>query len=787
MRRSEQSVKLRKNRSDRPHILIASQNRIQRRALHTLRSRVEHIEHLLAAETARRQFAEEALSRNQNVLDGVAQTLPHGAIIVLDKDQQCVSISGQELHTMGVLPPKVVGHKLVDLIKPRDRLLEVLVESALGGESGVLQTYYRGYTYEIHAAPLSNSAQQVERVVLIVQNVSSLKQAASEHANLASIVEQASDPIITETLDGLIQTWNPAAERLYGYADEDIVGCSAHLLIPPDRATELDVLMSTVREGKRVEQFETVRITKDGSPIPCLCTYIPIHDEAGCVVGISSIHHDIRKYKLTETQLATSNERFNQLVEHLDTVFWMVDMQSSRALYISPQSASILGVSPPEVMQDITTLMRPVHHEDRPLFAHVQQQLAIGIGSHLQYRIVQPDGTLRWVELRAFPIRGTRRAVELAVDVTEQRRLRDKLQERERFVTRVADTLSDILYIFDLRETRNVFVNQNMARVLGYTPEETQAMGSKMLHTLMHPEDSIRIPHNMVRIMSLSDSAIFAWEYRMRHADGSWHWMYSREMIFQRDAAGHPVQIVGVAEDITLRKQLEQIESVSQLQQEQLRRLATFVNESAHDFRTVLTAINSILYLMNKPTVATPEQNTHRLLMIEQHIDQMTGITDQLEHIAKIEGGDIQSHTMLSLSHLLSQVVSSALEKWKTRHYSVRESYPSDPITLLADANRLSQAFAQVMDNAFRYTPEGGSISIQLRKQALEGIVVEIMDNGPGFAADKLAQAYNNYPHTRLPGNGLILARRIIEQHRGTLHIESKLNQGTRVEIWFPI
>lgn len=110
---------------------------------------------------------------------------------------------------------------------------------------------------------------------------------------LAAIVESSDDAIFAKTLDGTILTWNPAAERLYGYTAEEAVGQSVSLLLPEGREHELDDLLSRIRAGERVEHHETQRRRKDGAIVDVSVTISPVADAEGRVVGASSIARDV--------------------------------------------------------------------------------------------------------------------------------------------------------------------------------------------------------------------------------------------------------------------------------------------------------------------------------------------------------------------------------------------------------------------------------------------------------------------------------------------------------------
>jgi PAS domain S-box-containing protein len=114
---------------------------------------------------------------------------------------------------------------------------------------------------------------------------------------LAAIVEHSDDAIIGKTLDGIITSWNPAAERMYGYSAGEIIGKSIDLLSPPDRAGEMRAILARIRARQPVDRFEANRVRKDGSAIRVSLTVSPIHDRHGAIVGASTIARDLTQQK----------------------------------------------------------------------------------------------------------------------------------------------------------------------------------------------------------------------------------------------------------------------------------------------------------------------------------------------------------------------------------------------------------------------------------------------------------------------------------------------------------
>lgn len=127
---------------------------------------------------------------------------------------------------------------------------------------------------------------------------------------LAAIVESSDDAIIAKNLEGIIQSCNAAAERLFGYSAPELIGHSVRILIPPDRQAEENEILGRIRRGERVDHFETVRLAKDGRPIDISLTISPVRDASGAIVGVSKIARDITERKPAAAALAAQREWF---------------------------------------------------------------------------------------------------------------------------------------------------------------------------------------------------------------------------------------------------------------------------------------------------------------------------------------------------------------------------------------------------------------------------------------------------------------------------------------------
>jgi PAS domain S-box-containing protein len=190
---------------------------------------------------------------------------------------------------------------------------------------------------------------------------------------LSSIVASSDDAIISKTLDGIITSWNGSAERLFGYSEEEAIGKSITLIIPPDRLDEEPKIIERLKRGERIEHFETARRRKDGSLVEISLTVSPLRDQAGNVIGASKVARDISARKEAEGALAEKSRLLN-----LSTDAIIVRSVDGRITYWNMGASELYGYSPDEAIGCVshgllqTTFPEPrdlieekLHHDDR--------------------------------------------------------------------------------------------------------------------------------------------------------------------------------------------------------------------------------------------------------------------------------------------------------------------------------------------------------------------------------------------------------------------------------------
>ena len=255
-----------------------------------------------------RRRAAEALQASETRFRALAGST-YEAIVSNDAGGRIIFWNQAAERIFGYSEAEVVGQPLTRIIPERywDAHERRLAQFASTGEMRFL-----GRTIEMEGLRKDGSEVPIELSLStwvaggdrfftgVLRDISERKRAEETLQRLASIVQSSEDAIITMTLDGIIQTWNPGAEHLYGYSAADAIGQQVTLLHPPGTAHSGEQLFAQITEGERVNQLETVNLTKDGRLLEVALTISPIRDRSGGVVGVASIARDITEWKALE-------------------------------------------------------------------------------------------------------------------------------------------------------------------------------------------------------------------------------------------------------------------------------------------------------------------------------------------------------------------------------------------------------------------------------------------------------------------------------------------------------
>ncbi len=387
----------------------------------------------LAAEQAGRAEAEAGRGRLEAVLEGIGE-----AFIAFDSRLRYTYVNRRSEEMLGRPRAELLGRSVdevfPEVVSPSWAVLHRVARERRPEQVEFLSPML-GRWISMRVSPWNGG------VSVFYEDVTDRRRALEERSRLAAIVESSEDAIFSKTLEGIVQTWNAGAERLYGYTAAEMVGRSVATLAPPDRVDEIPAILERLARGERLSSFETVRVRKDGTPIDVLLAISPLHDADGRVVGASTIARDVSERRRADAALRASEARYRRLIDTAEEGIWLLDREG-RTTYVNERMAGMLGRPAAEV-------------EGRPLTEFVHPSARAEVAEHLarldgarerhDVRLVRADGSDLWALVSLSSVRGEagewQGTLAMVTDVTDRRRA----EESVRFLAEASRLLSQSL------------------------------------------------------------------------------------------------------------------------------------------------------------------------------------------------------------------------------------------------------------------------------------------------------------------------------------------------------
>jgi PAS domain S-box-containing protein len=290
-------------------------------------------------------------------------------------------------------------------------------------------------------------------------------QAEAASRDAAAVVESTGDAVITKTLGGIITSWNPGAQRIFGYTAQEAIGHPVLMVIPPERVSEEEEILGRIARCERVEHFETVRVGKDGRPLDVSVTVSPIKDTSGRVVGASKILHDITERKAAAEALQRLGTRLTTTLENMNAAFFTLDREW-RFTYLNKESERLLRRARVELLGQ-----RIWDEFKEAIGGPFYRQYHLAIAEDRPVAIEEFYAPLgMWLEVSAYPS-----SDGLAVyfrDVTERKQAAERLRESEERFSAAFRSSPAAIAIGRVEDRVSLDVNDSFLRLFECTRDE---------------------------------------------------------------------------------------------------------------------------------------------------------------------------------------------------------------------------------------------------------------------------------------------------------------------------
>lgn len=630
----------------------------------------------------------------------------------------------------------------------------------------------------------------------IARDITERKRAQEREAYLAAIISSSSDAIISKDLNGTITSCNEGAQRIFGYAEEELIGRPIHLLIPPERYSEEDMILGTVRAGERVEHLETERIAKGGRKVDISLSVSPIRDEAGKIIGVAKVARDITEQKRLAQELAAQQEYFRVTLGSIGDGVIASDKEG-RVTFMNSTAEGLTGwlageaAGHPlaEVFQIINEKSRKA--VDNPAELVMRSGHIAGLANHTVLR--HRDGSERPVADSAAPIRDEEGnpvgAVLVFRDVTEARRAEDALAEQREWFETTLESIGDAVIATDV-QGRVAFMNPIAEHLTGWSVNKAHGRSCAEVFRIVNEESRRSVESPVARVLAEGVIVGLANHTMLIAADGTEHPIDDSGAPI-RNRAGRIVGVVLVFRDIGDRRRIEaerrdvaeererllKSERAARAEAERASRVKDeFVATVSHELRTPLNAILGWTQLMMQ-SAADQDVIARGLDVISRNTRVQAQLVSDLLDVSRIASGKLRlTIEKVDLVSLVRDAIETVQQTTGSQHVDISQECDAAAIPIAGDPARLQQIVWNLLWNAIKFTPEGGSVSVRLRTSAA-GAEIAVADTGVGIRPEILPHIFDRFSQASLLSNqgvgglglGLSIVRHLVHLHGGTI------------------
>ncbi|HEX9369378.1 MAG TPA: PAS domain S-box protein, partial [Roseiflexaceae bacterium] len=628
-----------------------------------------------------------------------------------------------------------------------------------------------------------------ERLLLsIIRDIGERKWAEAERAQLASIVDSSDDAIIGKSLDGIILSWNAAAERIYGYPAGEAIGRPIDMLAPPDRPDEIPRILEQIRRGEHIARLETLRVRKDGVTIPVSLTISPVWDANGTITGASTIARDITERKHAEAALRESEARFRTMADSAPMLIWA----SGTDMLCDFFNQTWLDFTGRTIEQELGNgWTEGVHPDDYDRCLEIyttsfQRRQSFS----MEYRLRRADGVYRWILDNGLPRTTPDGAfagyIGSCVDITGHK----QAIARADHLQRISSALSEALTPAEVAEvvlSRGIAALGSQAGTIallndagdtielintrGYPAELGDHWKRFALTTATPLAECVRTgaPVLVDSLAALQErypdhgGAQIGTTYRAwaalpllieGRAIGGLGLSFAEPRSFSAEDQAFMVTLANQCAQAIERARLYQAEREAHASAEAAVRLRDqFLSIAAHELKTPITSLLGYAQLFQRRMGRAgqlTEPNQRALRVIVEQAGRLNQMVAALLDVSRIETGQLSiSQAPLDLVALVRRLTDELQPQLAGRALTLE--CPDEPIVVLGDELRLEQVIQNLIQNAIKYSPSGAPIVVRVALRHPDGeqggcrACVAVADRGIGIPAESLPQLFQRF------------------------------------------
>ena len=478
-------------------------------------------------------------------------------LVSIDSLGKITDVNAATVEATGIPREQLIGSDFADCFaepeKARAAYQRVLEEGLLSDQPLVLRHLSGALTdVEYNATVYRDQSGELRAVFAAARNAAEAQEARRQVAQLALVAASSHNAVFSRDLEGVITSWNAAAEALYGYAAAEAIGRNGTILMPPGQEGETKALIKRVLRGDRGFGFQTQHLHKDGSLLDVALSLSPVRDAEGEITAISIIAHDISERVRAERELRESEEKFSAAFHASPDLMTISRLSDGELLEVNESFTQILGYARAEAVGRTTSEISIwADSQARPAFiASLTESGQIG---EFEAVLRRKDGTLITgiYFARTIELQGETCLLSIIRDISERKRAEDALRRSEAHLRTLIDTIPDLVW---LKDPEGVYLSCNR-RFESFFGAAVKDIIGKTDYDFTDAEqaDSFR-RHDQVAMAAAAPTVN---EETIVFAEDGHKEVLETIKTPVHDSDGRLIGILGVGRDITERKQAE--------------------------------------------------------------------------------------------------------------------------------------------------------------------------------------------------------------------------------------
>jgi PAS domain S-box-containing protein len=707
-------------------------------------------------------------------------------------------------------------------------LFDMLIDVVEKGEPGHHELYYdeEGFKnwFSVSASRLQDGVVMAFEDITQRKNIelnsrqaqlATLQQNASL-ANFKRIIDTSHDGIISMDHEGRVDYWNAAAEHIYGYTRDEVLGKKLEelIVIQSLKADHRKTMDRVYAMGEPALDIEIKHRKKDGGLVDAYISLFPLRDEKGGITGSCLVTRDITEVRYSKQKIREDAHLIGQIMDTTPDIVYIMDLNTYQVIYTNRQVAIELGYEKHQVAQMKNPIFDIMHPDDVPaMIEHFKKIKTLATDDRIleiEYRLRKPSGAYDWFCDRNSVFKRNSRQVPqeklgFCQNITDRKQKEELARTRLTILHQAEQVVnmgsweydiindqykwSDGMYrLFDLN--KNIPVRPEIYLHYGIAPEKPliEVMVKNILQHFSAFEETITIT-----------------------SAGGEQKIIKTKAVVENDKSGAPLKILGVDIDVT--QQLTASREINTLYRTLLKKnrelevldseIRTFNRISAHQYKETLQQLYTNLeYIVSKDGRALSDTSKANIRRAQSAIQKMNLLTDDINAYFKLfdveaEISEIDTNTVVK--HVIARFQQKLEEANAKVEYTELPRIPSN-------ASLFAQLMGHLLDNALKFRATATAPVIRFNYSRVDElneipsaikdtpyVIISITDNGIGFnedVAEKIFEIFYRLSETgqnRGRGMGLAICRKIMALHDGFITADGATNKGATFNCYFPL